>query len=120
LSFRSREEYEEALRKQNKIMLGKTKTRVKSHPRKGTKGVKSHLRTISRKTTRTVPTTVDDTIVELVAKLYGDLEGFIKARDSSRDPEEREMLDDMIQAWQSQIASYPEHIQKRAKALRKI
>jgi len=58
MSFKSREEYEAAIKKQYDKMydpISKKTTKVKAHPRKGTKGVKSHTRDISSSTSQTVP-----------------------------------------------------------------
>jgi len=119
MSFNSREELDAFYAEQRKKMFG-GKTRVKKHKRKGTKGVKSHVRSTSKKITRVIPTTVDDKAVKEVMGLYDELEESTKNLKLSGDADEREWLQEWINDLKIKISKFPEHIQKRAKLLRKI
>jgi len=119
MSFQSREELEAFYAEQRKKMFGGS-TKVKKHKRKGTKGVKAHVRSTSKKVTKVIPTTVDDKAVKEVMGLYDELDEMVKSLVLSGDSDEQEWIKDYINELKINISKFPDHIQKRAKALRKI
>lgn len=112
MSYKSKEDYERALRKSRAV--------VKSHARKGTKGVKKHTRKITKRITQTVPSRVDDKAVEEVIELYDQMEEYIANVGLSGDPDEKEMLHELIKDTGKDIAKYPKEVRRKALKMREI
>lgn len=104
-------------------------TRVKKHPRKGTKGVRSHTRFHTPTGLSSVPHTSQDReyirekerigkLIEL-RQLQDDLKEYKHHAKETMDDDEREMLEEMVKEWSGKISKFPKTMQREASELYK-